>query len=206
MKDMHRVLKKILGQRRFFCQMAGCEFHNSSPNEKTHHPTDPGLPYSEALDHLKTCRFKAHPCPQGCGTKFMPDDLEKHLPLCPEYEERCHKCDEVFKPNKGKAKDENHDCFENLKQKNEAIRKEERLLDLDLGTNYDRLGGLRCPKGQQMYVHTGVHIRCLQRGQSISMSCSKCNRKDLNKFDAYYACKLKDCACKNYFICRLCAL
>jgi hypothetical protein len=61
--DLHRYVKNILNNRRFFCPLDKCEYSKLSFISKkatkgeAHGLTydDMGLPYTQALDHQKTC-------------------------------------------------------------------------------------------------------------------------------------------------------
>ena len=121
--DMHRLVKASMMAVRFFCPMEGCEYHKDykKEGEDANGPVQfesIGLPYQQALNHLKNCKFLAHFCKMGCGAKLYSYEIEEHEKLCPNYEEYCDKCEQFFKPNQeNEISLEKHDCIQLLKKR-----------------------------------------------------------------------------------------
>jgi hypothetical protein len=60
--ELHRYVKNILMQRRFYCPMAECEFHIDQVKAKVEQdgqlPEEIGLEYQDAIEHQQHCKFR----------------------------------------------------------------------------------------------------------------------------------------------------
>lgn len=110
----------------------------------------------------------------GCGAKLYSYEIDEHKTECPNYEEFCEKCEQFFKPNQEKdlslAK---HDCITLLRKRFQERQQEEKLLNLKLGTNYDRVN-VCCTQGHQLKVQRGWICQLIRDNRMENMVCRGC--------------------------------
>jgi len=73
--------------------------------------------YEQALKHLRGCNYRPQYCKNGCGAKILGSEFEEHTKVCPDHQEECPDCEQLFKPNKPDSELASHDCIEYLKIK-----------------------------------------------------------------------------------------
>ncbi len=84
---------------------------------------------NQAMEHLSMCQFAMMMCPQGCGIKFMRNELDEHKLACTNLPVSCRfavlGCKEKF-PQKDAiqhSEDNIHDHLLQIAKRNEAIRR-----------------------------------------------------------------------------------
>ena len=115
--DLHRIVKARLLEMRFFCPMKECDQNISLAKKLVADGKDPkelGQSYLQAIEHQKTCPFRKHYCPLGCGKKILGSELEGHKMKCAKYEVVCEKCKLNYFPNVDTDK---HECMAALKKR-----------------------------------------------------------------------------------------
>ena len=209
---MHRFVKNLLAEHRFFCPMEGCEFHKAKQMEAIRQAdgrvnfANLGMSFHEAVKHQQQCEYRMRPCPRGCGERMLGKDLAAHLPNCLNLQEKCEKCGAVLFPNRDKRDGIVHDCFDALVQATLETEKQLKEVKYQNGLDYDVVNP-KCPKGKSLVVHRGLVLSYVAtHGSGSTPRCDKCKCADLNHHEFFYRCsEWSTCGCC-YDLCRMCAL
>lgn len=210
-KEMHKFVRQILYEHRFFCPMEHCPQHKKAQVEKVRNSAEKvnfmtlGLPYKEALEHQQKCLLRKRTCPKRCGEKIYGKDVESHLKLCKNFEKVCPKCEISSFPNRDNAEEADHDCFKALLAKTKSNAQELSELKWQLGTNYETLNS-KCSSGKPLKVHRGLVLSYLSESRDKRPKCNECAKPNLDMHDFFYRCaEWSTCRC-NWDLCRHCAL
>jgi hypothetical protein len=142
-----------------------------------------GLPYLEALEHLKTCPINPwNTCKYGCGFEGTREQVEgEHYPVCKEKNGEEKKCSECgFKQV---TAEKEHDCVEQLMKSLEEAKKERKELE---AVCKPRQLDIWCFKRHRMTEVNGIKSQFFNRKNKLE--CKRCGLDTLWRKLTYFIC------------------